>query len=167
MRLTTLKTSESDVSALTQRLYPNLSEVKRKQVETALLKANPHLSDTNAFRPGVVVALPTIPDLKPKTGAVSDDPVDEMRSGLQEAVLNYKDDLDKRLDEALAEVASQEALLKQKEVAAAIKATPDAAELAKELTASLRQRKTTLAEQKKTQAETFARIADDIGSLLN
>jgi phage tail protein X len=167
MRLTTLKTSESDVSALTQRLYPNLSEVKRKQVETALLKANPHLSETNAFRPGVVVTLPTMPDVKPKPGVVGDDPVDEMRSGLKEAVLNYKDGLDKRLDEALIEVTSQEELLKQKEVAAAIKATPDAAELAQELTASLRERKKTLAEQKKTQAETFAKIVDDIGSLLN
>jgi phage tail protein X len=166
MRLTTLKTSEADVSALAQRLYPNLNENSRKKVESALLKANPHLAETGTFRPGVIVSLPSIPGLKPKPGVVGDDPVDEMQIQLKAAVADYQEAMAKRIDEALADLASQEEILKNKEVAAAIKSEPDATELAKELVASLRDRKKTLAEEKKVQAEMFARIADDIGSLL-
>ena len=59
MRMTTLKTSDSNISTLLQRLYPNLSESKLKQADMALLKANPHLTEAGDFRPGVVVTLPS------------------------------------------------------------------------------------------------------------
>jgi hypothetical protein len=134
MRMTTLKTSESNISTLLQRLYPNLSESKLKQAEMALLKANPHLTEAGDFRPGVVVTLPSDTGLKPKPGIVD-------------------------------ELATQEETLKNKEVAAVIKDMPNAAELAKELTSSLRERKRAMAEEKKVQDELFARIGEDIAGI--
>jgi hypothetical protein len=165
MRMTTLKTSDSNISTLLQRLYPNLSESKLKQAEMALLKVNPHLTDAGDFRPGVVVTLPSDTGLKPKPGIVDDDPIDEMHSLLQDSLKVYKDIQATRIDEALAELATQEETLKNKEVAAVIKDLPNAAELAKELTASLRERKKTLAEEKKVQDELFARIGEDIAGI--
>lgn len=166
MRMTTLKTSESNISTLSQRLYPNLSESKLKQAEMALLKANPHLTEADAFQPGVVVTLPSDTGLKPKPGSVGDDPIDEMHSLLQDSLKVYKDIQATRIDEALAELATQEETLKNKEVAAVIKDMPNAAALAKELTASLRERKRALAEEKKVQDELFARIGEDIAGIV-
>ncbi len=165
MRLTTLKKSETDLSPAAQRLYPNLSESSRKKVETALLKANPHLAETGAFRPGTVVNLPEAPGLKPKAGQAGDDPVDEMLGQLKGAVGSYREDQAKRLDEALADVAGQEEILKDKEVAAAIKKSAEASKLAKELVASLRERQKLLAVEKKVQEEVFAKIMEDLGTL--
>ncbi len=166
MRLTTLNTSETDVRTLARRLYPNLSESSRKNVETALLKANPHLAETGAFQPGVVVTLPDAPEFKPKPGLVGDDPVDEMLGQLKGAVGSYREDQAERLGEALAEVAGQEEILKNKEVAAAIKESSEASEIAKELAASLRERRKLLAVEKKAQEELFAKIMEDLGALL-
>lgn len=165
MRLTTLKKSEADVSTLAQRLYPNLSESSRKKVETALLKANPHLAETGAFRPGVVITLPDTSEFKPKPGVVGNDPTEEMLGQLKDAVGSYQKDQAKRLDDALADVEGQEEVLKNKEVAAAIKNSSEASELAKELVASLRERQKLLAVEKKVQEEVFSKMMEDLGTL--
>lgn len=166
MRLTTLNASETDVRTLARRLYPNLSESSRKNVEAALLKANPHLAETGAFRPGVVVTLPDSPEFKPKPDLVGDDTVDEMFGQLKGAMGSYREGQAKRLGEALAEVAGQEEILKNKEVAAAIKKSSEASEIAKELAASLRERQKLLAVEKRAQEELFAKIMEDLGALL-
>jgi hypothetical protein len=165
MRMTTIKMSETSASALVQRLYPTLTENQRKQAESALLKANPHLTEAGAFRPGVVVTLPSDTGLKPKPGIVGDDPIDEMCSLLQDSLKVYKDIQATRIGEALAELTTQEKTLGNREVAAAIKNMPNAAELAKDLTVSLRGRKRALAEEKKGQDELFARIGEDIAGI--
>ena len=166
MRLTTLKKTETTTAALIDRLYPNLTEAQRKKAETELLKANPHLADAAAFKPDTVVNLPEAPGLKPKAGQAGDDPVDEMLGQLKGAVGSYREDQAKRLSEALADVAGQEEILKDKEVVAAIKKSAEASKLAKELVASLRERQKSLAVEKKAQEEVFAKIMEDLGALL-
>jgi len=166
MRLTTLKKTETTTAALIDRLYPNLTEAQRKKAETELLKANPHLADAAAFKPDTVVNLPEAPGLKPKAGQAGDDPVDEMLGQLKGAVGSYREDQAKRLGEALADVAGQEAILKDKEVVAAIKKSAEASKLAKELVVSLRERQKSLAVEKKAQEEVFAKIMEDLGALL-
>lgn len=166
MRLTTLQKNETSVSALVERIYPNLTEASRKKAEAALIKANPHLSGANAFRPGVVVTLPTATEFKPRPGVVGKDPVDDMLSGLQDAVASYHDELVKRLDQSVADLSKQEAILKQKEVATAIKGNPAATELAKSLVESLRERKKSAAEEMKAHDATFAAISKDLALLL-
>jgi hypothetical protein len=164
MRLTTLQKNETSVSALAERIYPNLSDSARKKVEAALAKANPQLTKPGAFRPGVVVNLPD--DVKPKPGSASADPVADALSGLQDAVTAYHEGLVEGIKASIADMAAQEKILKQKEVAAAIKADAAASELAKSLTASLRQREKLAEQEIKDHEATFAQIAKDIGSLL-
>lgn len=166
MRLTTLQKNETSISSLVERIYPNLTEASRKKAEAALIKINPHLSGGNAFRAGVVVTLPTATEFQPRAGVAGKDPVDDMMSGLQDAVASYHDELVKRLDQSVADLSKQEEILKQKEVATAIKGNPAATELAKSLVFSLRERKKSAAEDKKAHDAMFATIAKDLGSLL-
>jgi len=165
MRLTALQKNETSVSALAERLYPNLSDAARKKAEAALIKANPHLSASDAFRPGVVVNIPAAPDLKPKAGAVGKDPVADLVGDLQDAVASYRANVTQRLEASIADMTNQEEMLKQKEVSTAIKSTPEAADLAKSLVGSLRERKKIAAEELKTREAVFASITKDVGSL--
>lgn len=165
MRMTAVKTSETSVSALAKRLYSDLSESALKKVETALLKANPHLVEAAAFKPGATVILPTVPGVKPKPGARGDDPVDDLLDHLQEATDDYKTFFAARLEAASADLASQEAIVKDREVAAAIKASPEATEMAKSLAANLRERKKKLAAAKQEHEELFALISRDLSAL--
>ncbi len=166
MRLTTLKKNESDIRLLAQRLYPGLNENTRRQVESALLKANPHLFESGAFRPGIVVSLPSIPDFKPKPGVVSDDPVDEMRTALAEAIKDYKKILDDRMHKVIAEVVNQQDMLQRQDIEEALKNFgPDAQELAKKLAESLDEQRKTLEKEVRSQADLFPRIMKDLESL--
>jgi hypothetical protein len=165
MRLTLIKQGEGSVGTLVERLYPNLSGIARERAETALLKANPQLAGHAAFRPDVVIAVPTIPDAKPRPGATAADPVEELLKTLGEAISNFGKDLGKGIERATADIAVQEELLKQKDVVAAIKGDQEALGLAKSLAATLRERKKSLAEERKGQAELFDRIGKDLGAL--
>jgi phage tail protein X len=165
MRMTTIKTSETSASALVHRLYPTLTESERQQAETALLKANPHLSDSDAFKPGAVVTLPDTPTLKPKATASSDDPLAVTLDLLNDTLKIHQENNANRIDTALANLAVQEETLKNREIAAAIKSTPEADELVKDLAASLKTARKRLAEDKKTQDALFSRIAEDLSTL--
>jgi hypothetical protein len=164
MRMTTLKANESSVSALVQRLNPSLTESQRKLAEADLLKANPHLTESGAFKPGTVVHLPET--LKPKANTASDDPVAGTLDRLQNALKVYGESSTKRIDAAQKELDIQAEILKNKEVLAAIKNAPEATELAKELSASLKTARKNLALDKKMQEELFGRIAGDLDTLL-
>lgn len=166
MRLTTLKTTETSLDSVVDRLYPNLSVQDRVQVTSELLKANPQLTAGQPLRPGLVVQVPTRPDRKTKAAGLTDDPIEDLRTSLKEAVSGYQDLLAKRLDEGMANIALQEELLKQKDIASAIKSTKEAPELAKELSSALKTRKKTLEEDKKVRVELFARIDKDLDTLL-
>ncbi len=163
MRLTIVK-DEQSVGALADRLYPKLTAAARRQVEAAVLKANPQLAHAEALRPGMVVHLPDIPDLKPKAEA-GPDPSTDLLDGLKEAVDGYRERLEKGLAAAEDDLRSQERLPKQREVAAAIKATPGAPELAKSLAGALADRRKAIADTAKQLDTTFKQIAKDLESI--
>ncbi len=165
MRMTTIKTSETNIGALVERLYPTLSASQRHEAESALLKANPHLLDDAAFRPGAVVALPEVQAFKPKASAASSDPLAETLDLLSDALKAHREQAASRIDSTAANLAAQEETLNNAEVAAAIKRTPGAAELAKDLADTLKSRKKTLTDEKKTQAALFDQIAEDLNAL--
>lgn len=165
MRLTTLKKTETTTAALIDRLYPNLTDAQRKKAETELLKANPHLTDAAAFKPDTVIKLPEAPGLKPKAGQAGDDPVKEMLGQLKTALEGYGKLQSMSLDNELAVIADQEALLKDKELAAALKNSPEATEAAKQLSANLGKRKKEAEVDRKERDALFARMAADVDAL--
>jgi hypothetical protein len=166
MRLTTLTKTETSLDSVVDRLYPNLSDQQRRRVTAGLLKVNPQLSEGQRLRPGLVIQVPTQPDHKTKAAGLTDDPVEDLRTSLNEAVSGYQDLLTERAKLAMADIARQEELLKQKDVATAIKSSKEATDLAKELAGALKTQKKSLEEDKKVRIELFARIDKDLKTLL-
>jgi hypothetical protein len=165
MRMTTIKTSETSVGALVQRLYPTLTESQRQEAASALLKANPHLIDSAAFSPGTVVTLPEVQTFKPKANTASDDPLTETLDLLNDALKVHREQAASRIATALDNLAVQEETLKSGDIAEALKRSPAAAEIAKGLTNTLKLQKKKLAEEKQAQAVLFDRIAEDLDTL--
>lgn len=95
----------------------------------------------------------------------SKDPAGVLRDSLKQAVAAYGRQLTKDLESAQADLKAQAATLKQREVAAAIKASPDAAKLAESLQASLQQRDKQLTEEARTLQKALKQIAQDLDSV--
>lgn len=163
MRLTTIK-SETAVTTLADRLYTNLTPASRKAVEAALIRANPQLADPHGFKTGIVVHVPDVPDVSHQPGTTTQDPLAAATAGLKDALEVYGGELAGNLKQATADIEEQAVLLKQREVAAAIKSDKDAAELAKSMTASLRERAKQLADEGKQLDGLLKQIVSDLGS---
>lgn len=164
MRITTLK-GETTLAALADRLFSVTDAGARQRAEAALLKANPKLERASGFRPGVVVVIPEMPDLKNRAAAGSQEPVEDVRQSLLEAAESYQAELRKRTDEAASDLERQAELMKDKEVAAAIRKDEVATKLSKELTTSLRARGKAIAEERKRQEQIFGRLTADLKAL--
>lgn len=166
MRLTTTLKAETDVSALADRLYADLTPAARKKAEAALIRANPHLATGKKLQPGLVVNLPDVPGVTVRPAAtIGKDPAADLIGGLQEAVTGYREQLAKNSDALQADLDQQEALLKQKDVAAAIKNAPAAQEVAKAFASTLKDRRKAIETNRKSREEIFDQIAKDLGSL--
>lgn len=164
MRLTTVK-KEANLDALADRLYANLTPDSRKLAVAALVKANPVLAQEGGLRPGVVVTLPEQPGLNLKAAQTSNDPVGNLTDDLKEAVRTFGKLLGGSLETAQTDIKDQEALLKQREVAAAIKATPAAGDLAKNLAKTLQDRRTAYSAEAKALDTVLKEVAKDLDSL--
>jgi phage tail protein X len=164
MRLTTVK-KEANLNALADRLYANLTPDSRKLAVAALLKANPLLAQEGGLRPGVVVTLPDQPGLTLKTAQTGKDPVGTLADDLRVAVRAYGQQLAGGLETAQTDIKDQEALLKQREVAAAIKATPGASDLAKSLATALQERRAAYSAEVKALDTVLKEFAKDLDSL--
>ena len=164
MRATTLK-GETSVGALVDRFFVDLTPETRQTVESALLKANPHLARPDAFKAGTVVRLPEIAGARIKATAAGQDPRAELIGGLREAVSAYRARLAAGLESENGDIKAQLDLLKQREVTALLKELPAAEELAAGLADSLKQSAKTLPQEKKLIDEAFARIEADLSSL--
>ncbi|MBK6714939.1 MAG: hypothetical protein IPG57_07555 [Burkholderiales bacterium] len=162
MRLTTLSSTEKSLDDLVDRLYPNLSGQKRKQVTSALLKENPQLSAAQPLRPGGVIKVPTRAVPQPKVAGLTNDPVEDLRASLKGALSGYQELLAQRIEQGIAEAARQEDLLNEKDIASAIKSSKEAPDLAKQLSTLLKKRKKTLMDEMKSRAELFALIEKDL-----
>jgi hypothetical protein len=155
---------ETTLRQLSDRVYGTLDAKDRALAEKALLRANPHLGERGAFRAGAVVTVPTVRGLKARAAATRNDPVSDVRDAIAVAAGDYRAHLAASLAAAAADLGAQEELLKDKEVAAALKRA-GGSEIAKQLTETLQARARTLAEERKRQEGLFRRIAEDLKGL--
>ena len=137
MHLTTALTGESTVGALADRLYANLTPASRKLALAALIRANPHLGQAGKLAPGMVVRVPEVPELTVKAAQAGINPVKDVKKTLSNAVGAYQKRLAQAIDVAKKDVSDQVALLKTRDVTAAGARSPDATQLATNLTTSL------------------------------
>lgn len=156
--------NESTLRQVADRLYGTLDAKDRTLAEKALLEANPHLVDPAAFRAGAIIDVPPVRGLKAQAETTRNDPVSDVRDAIGVAVDDYRQQFAARLAAAAADIGSQEELMKDKEVVAALKRA-GGTDLAKQLTESLQARAKTLAEQRKQQDVLFKRIAEDLKGL--
>jgi len=153
--------NETTLRQIAERIFGTLQEHDLTRAENALLKANPRLGALEAFKPGAVVNVPSVQGLRAKAGATQSDPVSDVRNAIGAAAEQYRGALAASLAAVMSDVAAQEELLKDREVAAALKKA-GAAALAKQVAESLRARAKTLAEDRKRQEALFARIGEDL-----
>jgi hypothetical protein len=162
MRLVALN-RESDLGAVVNRLYPELTAARRRTVEAALLKANPSLTSSEGFKPGALVYVPEVSGVKSNT--VGKDPTEDLLGVLKTAVEAYQKVLFSNLEGAQADIQRQHELVRRTDVAAAIRADPSAQPLAASLERNLEARSKDLADQKKRLDAVFTRMAKDLDAL--
>ena len=164
MRLIAIE-READIGALAERLYPELTPDTRKQAEAALLKANPGLQRSGTLRPGLLVSVPDLSELGVKPATHGKDPAADLLNVLKAAIGGYRAVLASRHDAAQADVEQQQRLLHEREIAAAIGADRNAAELARTLAANLEARSKAIDDEKHRADAALARIAHDLDRL--
>jgi hypothetical protein len=162
MRLVALN-RETDLGAVVNRLYPELTAGRRRTVEAALLKANPSLTSGERFKPGVLVYVPDVSGLKSNTAGK--DPTEDMLGVLKTAADAYQKVLFANLDGAQADIERQQELVRRADVAAAIRADPSAQPLAASLERNLDARRKDLSDKKKRLDAVFTKMAKDLDTL--
>jgi hypothetical protein len=112
-----------------------------------------------------VVNVSEIPEQRQNPEAIEKDPAADLHGRLKDAVADYRARLTKGLETAEADINQQEVLLKQREVAAAIAAAPDALEFASSLAAALEERRKSIAEGSNRVEVAFEQIVKDLESI--
>lgn len=100
---------ERNLGEIADRLFADLSPEQRRQVETALRRANPGLREARRLTPGLVIDVPDMPELRDK--ARRDDAAPSVR--LAKALAAALDSADDALAQALE--AEQRAIKQQME----------------------------------------------------
>lgn len=165
MRITTIKTGDTDIQALVGRLYPTLNPASRLLVEAALIKANPHLGEATRFKPDTVIHLPDT-GFKPAAQSAGDDPVAGTLAQLDGSLQAHAKEISVRYEAQAQEVEAQERLLKDKAFQTAIKNDAQAMELAQQALIHLRDRKKRIDGERRDRQALLEQIAKDIGALV-
>jgi len=164
MRIVTVG-SEASVGALADRLYANLTPESRRVAVAALLRANPHLPAQGRLPAGAVVRVPAEGGLTVKAAEAGGNPVDDVLKNLSDTTSDYRKRLAEALGASRKDLEEQTALLKSREVVAALGRSPEAKQLATSLAASLTQRTKTQTEDEKRLAAVFDAVAKDIATM--
>ncbi|SJM91923.1 hypothetical protein CRENPOLYSF2_2430004 [Crenothrix polyspora] len=115
MSVTVILHNETSITHIANRLYANLTAESRKIAETALLRLNPVLSDSNGVKPGVIIKLPEIPSLILNDKHINDDPTAQAKEVIKNAIKTYGDQLQGRIKTQQDDLHSQENILNEVE----------------------------------------------------
>ena len=146
---------EKNLDQLIEKRFTGLSAAELKRVREATLKANPHLSEQAAFKPGTVVVLPdTSTHTRNRSNATH-------LEGLTEALTLYVPQLARALEEQRAELEQSAKLLKSAPLRKALDgASNEATSLAQTLESELKR-------DIETHDEASASLPQEIEVILN
>jgi hypothetical protein len=116
---------EKTVGEIADKLYLRLTPRQRETAEAALLKANPQLTNLREVPSGTVLRVPDIPELRAKTNRNLENPDAQIATTVGEALAGFGQRLDTRMQAAEAAAKDQLALLKSREVKAALANAPE------------------------------------------
>jgi phage tail protein X/ribosomal protein L12E/L44/L45/RPP1/RPP2 len=152
---------EKTVGEIADKLYLRLTPKQRETAEAAILKANPQLSDLRAVPKGAVLRVPDIPELRAKTNRNLENPDAQIAAMVGEALTAFGVRIDQHAQSADTEIKAQLALLKGKDIKAALANAPTLQAQAQSATEALTARgKAIAADQKALQAVLKQAISD-------
>jgi len=115
---------EKTVGEIADKLYLRLTPKQRETAEAAILKANPQLANLREVPKGAVLRVPDIPELRAKTNRNLENPDAQIAAMVGEALASFGSRLDAHTQSADAEIKAQLALLKGKDIKAALANAP-------------------------------------------
>lgn len=154
---------ETEISELAGRIF----EIKgrgaaatSKQVEAALLKANPHLGDLTKVKPGTLIVIPELSDVPnprgPQTSGAGSDAVGQLKFALEDLM----GAIDRAAKSEDADLAAQTEALKDRELRDLAAQSPEAKEQLGKLTETLKNRAKELKTEAGAQKEGMKQLLD-------
>jgi len=140
---------ERSVSEITNKLFTKLTPLQREKAETALLKANPQLSNIRKLPKGSILRVPDLPELRAKTNRSLENPDDQIVKDITESLGAFSKHMRQQVDSEQKSVKQQTALLKSAKFKKDISKAEQLQALAADANKALSARSKNIAERQK------------------
>ena len=131
---------EKKLADVVRRSYGELNAADAKRVEAALLRANPQLAQPQELKAGVIVVTPAVPGVRAADGERGEAPAREAVVDLGNSLDEYRKQLAAAQRQEQEERTAVGALLKSKELKAAVGHHPDGEKYVAGVAAALKAR---------------------------
>ena len=159
---------ETEISELAGRIF----EIKgrgaaatSKQVEAALLKANPHLGDLTKIKPGTLIVIPEAAEIPAVRGAQTTGAGSDAVGQLKLALEDLMGAIDRAAKSGAEDLAAQTEALKDRELRDLAAQSPEAKEQLGKLTETLKNRAKELKTEVGVQKEGLKQLQDALEKL--
>lgn len=140
---------ERSVSEITDKLFSRLTPRQREKAESALIKANPQLSNIPELPMGAILRVPDIPELRAKTNRSLENPDDQIVKQITEALDVFGKHISSQVDDEKESVKQQITLLKSAKFKKGISSSDELQALAADANKALSARSKNITERKK------------------
>jgi len=153
---------ERSVSEITDKLFSKLTPLQREKAETALVKANPQLSNIRKLPKGAILRVPDLPELRAKTNRSLENPDDQIVKQITEALDAFSKHISRQVDSENASVKQQITLLKSPRFKKDISNSDELQALAADAEKALSARSKNIAERQKKVDESIRQAVKDL-----
>jgi hypothetical protein len=153
---------ESSVSEIINKLFTKLTPLQREKAETALLKANPQLSNIRKLPKGTILHVPDLPELRAKTNRSLENPDDQVVKNLADALGDFNKLMQRQISTEQESVKQQDRLIKSAKFKKDISNAPELQALAKDATKALSTRSKNIAERQKNVEAAIKQAVKDL-----
>lgn len=153
---------ERSVSEITNKLFTKLTPLQREKAETALLKANPQLSNIRKLPKGSILRVPDLPELRAKTNRSLESPDDQIVKHITESLDAFGKHMRQQVDSEQKSVKQQAKLLKSAKFKKDISKSEQLQALAADANKALSARSKNIAERQKKVDETIRQAVKDL-----
>jgi len=153
---------ERSVSEITDKLFSKLTPLQREKAETALVKANPQLSNIRKLPKGAILRVPDLPELRAKTNRSLENPDDQIVKQITEALDAFSKHISRQVDSENTSVKQQITLLKSPRFKKDISNSDELQALAADAEKALSARSKNIAERQKKVDESIRQAVKDL-----
>lgn len=153
---------ERSVSEITNKLFTKLTPLQREKAETALLKANPQLSNIRKLPKGSILRVPDLPELRAKTNRSLENPDDQIVKQITESLDAFSKHMRQQVASEQKSVKQQTALLKSAKLKKDISKSEQLQALASDANKALGVRSKNIDERQKKVDETIKQAMKDL-----